>query len=100
LQLKSTENIFIRIIEEKFPVLKKEMPIKVQRSCRRPNRLDQKRKSPGPIITKALNTQNKEYKRLQGKKISLTYKGIPIRITPDFCQKPSRKTKTSTFCMD
>ena len=37
LQLKGTENIFKKIIEENFPNLKKDMPIKVQEAYRTPN---------------------------------------------------------------
>jgi hypothetical protein len=49
-----------KIIEENFLNLKKEMPIKVQKAHRRPNRLDQKRKFSPHIIIKTLNIQNKE----------------------------------------
>ena len=44
-QLKSTENIFNKVIEENFPNLKKDMPMTIQEVYRTPNRLDQK-KSP------------------------------------------------------
>ena len=44
-QVKSTESIFNKIIEENFPNLKKEMPIKVQEAYRTPNRLNRRRKS-------------------------------------------------------
>lgn len=37
-QLKGPENIFSQITEEHFPILKKEMPIKVQEAYRTPNR--------------------------------------------------------------
>ena len=43
LQLKGTENIFNKIIEN-FPNLKKDMPMKVQEAYRTPNRMS--RKSP------------------------------------------------------
>ena len=43
-QLKGPENIFNKIIEEKFPNLKKEMPRKV--AFRIPKRLNQKEKPP------------------------------------------------------
>ena len=42
LQLKGTENIFNKIIEEKFPNLQKDVLMKVQDVSRTPNRLDQK----------------------------------------------------------
>ena len=44
-QLKSTENTFTSVIEENFPNLKKDMPMKIQEVYRTSNRLDQK-KSP------------------------------------------------------
>ena len=47
-QLKSTENIFNRSIEENFPNLKKDMSMKIQEAYRTPNKLDQKK---CPLIT-------------------------------------------------
>jgi hypothetical protein len=41
-QLKRPVNIFNKVIEENFPNLKKEMPMKIQEAYRTPNRLDQK----------------------------------------------------------
>lgn len=72
----------------------KDMPKYIQETYRTPNRLDQKRKSSCHIITKTLNVQNKERivnaTRENGQ---VTYKGRPIRITPDFSTetlKPKR----------
>jgi hypothetical protein len=59
-QLKRPVNIFNKIIKEKFPNLKKEMPMNIQESYRTPSRLDQKRNFPQHIIIKTANTQNKE----------------------------------------
>ena len=59
-KLKGAEKIFNKIIEENFPNLKKDMPMKVQEAYRTPNRVDHKRKSPSHIIIKAPNVQNKE----------------------------------------
>ncbi|KAL6081673.1 hypothetical protein STEG23_005580 [Scotinomys teguina] len=85
-QLKCTENIFNKIIEENFPNLNKEIPIKIQEAHRTPNRLDPQKKSSRYIIIKTLNIQNKEkILRAAKEKGQLTYKGSrPIRITPDF----------------
>ncbi|KAL6085855.1 hypothetical protein STEG23_033186 [Scotinomys teguina] len=84
-QLKGTENIFNKIIEENFPNLKKEPPIKIQEAYRTPNRLDPQKKSSRHIIIKTLNIQNKErILRAAKEKGQLTYKGRPIRITSDF----------------
>ena len=43
IQLKGTENIFNKIIEENIPNLKKDMPMKIQEGYRIPNRLNQKK---------------------------------------------------------
>jgi hypothetical protein len=59
-QVKGTENVFNKIIEENFPNLNKEMPIKEQEAHRTPNRLDQEKNSPQNITIKTLNMQNKE----------------------------------------
>ena len=44
-QIKGPANIFNKILEEKFPNLKKEMPMYTQEAYRTPNRLHQKRNS-------------------------------------------------------
>ena len=49
LQLKGTENIFNKIIEENFPNLKKDIPMEVQEVYRTPNRPDQKAKQKQPL---------------------------------------------------
>jgi chromosome segregation ATPase len=59
-QLKRPINIFNKIIEEHFPNLKKEMPMKIQEAFRTPNRLDHKRNSSHHIIIKTPNALNKE----------------------------------------
>ena len=43
LQIKGPENIFNKIIEENFPNLKNDIPMKVQEAYRTLNRLDQKK---------------------------------------------------------
>jgi hypothetical protein len=54
-------NIFNKIIEENFSILKKEMPINIQEACRTPNRLNQKRKTiPNSIIIQILNVPTKK----------------------------------------
>ena len=61
------------------------MHINIQEAYRTPNRLDQKRNSSWHIIDKTPNALNKEriLKTLR-EKGQVTYKGGPIRITPDF----------------
>ena len=61
----------------------KDIPLKIQEAYRTLNRLDQK-KSPNLIIIKTQNIQNKKrILRAVRKKGQGTYKGKPIRITPD-----------------
>ena len=84
-KLKGPVNIFNKIIEESFPNLKREMTMNIQEAYRTPNRLDQKRNSSHHIIIKTLNALNKErILKAVREKGQVTYKGRPIRITPDF----------------
>ena len=84
-QLKGSANIFNKIIEENFPNLKKEMPMNIQEAYRTPNRLDQKRNSSGHIIIRTTKALNKDrILKAVREKGQVTYKGRPIRITPDF----------------
>ena len=59
------------------------MAIKVKEASRTPNKWDQKRKS-CHIIIKTLNEQSKENIKSCKGKGQVTYKGRPIKITPDF----------------
>jgi len=61
------------------------MPINTQESYRTLNRLVQKRNSSHHIIVKTSNAQDKErILKAVREKGQVTYKGRPIRITPDF----------------
>jgi hypothetical protein len=81
----SQDQKMFSIIEEKFPSLEKEMLINIQEAYRTAIKLNQKRKSSCHIINKTLNPQNtlRILKATRGKG-QVTYKGRPIRITPDF----------------
>jgi hypothetical protein len=58
-QLKEPANIFNKILEVKFPNLKKEMSMNIQGAYRTPNKLDQKRNSSQHIIIRTTNALNK-----------------------------------------
>jgi hypothetical protein len=60
------------------------MPMNIQEAYRTPNRLDQKRNFSRHIIIKTPKALNKErlLKAIR-EKGKVTYKGRPIRITPD-----------------
>jgi hypothetical protein len=61
------------------------MPMNIQEAYRTPNRLDQKRNSSRHIIIKTPSALNRErILKAVSVKAQVTYKGRPIRITPDF----------------
>jgi hypothetical protein len=63
----------------------REMPMNIQEAYRTPNGLDQKRNSSRHIIIRTTNTLNKNrILKAVREKGQVTYKGRPIRITPDF----------------
>ena len=67
------------------------MPMNIQEAYRTPNRLDQKRNSSWHIIIRRTNALNKDkILRAAREKGQVTYKGRPIRITPDFSPEARR----------
>lgn len=73
--------------EMNFPSLKKEMPTNEHEAYGTPNSLSQKRKSTHHILIKKLNVQYKEKilkMEATRRKDQITYKGRPVKITPDF----------------
>ena len=96
-QRKGPVNIFNKIIEENFPNLKKEMPMNIQEAYRTPNRLDQKRNSSRHIIIRTTNALNKDrILKAVREKGQVTYKGKPIRITPDFSPETMKARRAWT----
>ena len=82
---KEIENLFEKIIKEIFPNLVKEIGILVQEAQRVPNEMDTKRTTPRHIIVKMPKVTDKEkiLKAIREKQI-VTYKGVHIRLLPDF----------------
>jgi hypothetical protein len=99
-QLKGPANIFNKIIEENFPNLKKEVPMNIQEAYRTPNTLDQKRNYSRPIIIRTTNELNKDrILKAVREKGQVTYKGRPIRITPDFSLETMKARRSWTDVM-
>jgi methyl-accepting chemotaxis protein len=96
-QLKGPVNIINKIIEENVHNLKKEIPMSIQEAYRASNKLDQKRNCSCHIIIKTPNALNKEriLKAVRGKS-QVTYKGRPIRITPDFSPETMKARRSWT----
>jgi hypothetical protein len=96
-QLEEPANIFNKIIEEIFPNLKKEMPMNIQEAYGTPNRLDQKRNSSQHIIIRTTNALNKDrILKAVREKGQVSYKGRPIRITPDFSTETMKVRRSWT----
>jgi hypothetical protein len=70
------------------------MAMNIQKAYRTLNRLDQKRNSPQNIIIRATNELNKDrILKAVRKKVQVTYKCRPIRITPDFFTRDNESQK-------
>lgn len=86
--VKTAEYGFNNIIEENFPNLRKDMHINYKKLTEHQINCTRRKKSLWHITTKILNIQNKErILRAPMEKGQVTYKGMPIRITPNFLTK-------------
>ena len=73
------------------------MPMNIQEAYRTPNRLDQKRNSSRHIIIRTTNALNEErILKAVREKGQVTYKGKPIRITPDFSPETMKARRAWT----
>ena len=72
-------------MKENIPNLVKEIDIQVQEAQRVPKKLDPKRNTQRHIIIKLpkIKEKKKILKEARGKK-TVTYKGVPIRLSADF----------------
>jgi hypothetical protein len=71
------------------------MTINIQEAYRTPKSLDQKRNSSCHIIIETPKSQNKErILKVVREKGQVTYKGRPIRITPDFSLKTMKARRS------
>jgi hypothetical protein len=96
-QLKGPANIFNKIIEENPPNLKKEMLMNIQEANRTPNRQGQKRNSSRHIIIRTTNALNKDrILKAVREKGQVTYKGRPVRVTPDFSPETVKARRSWT----
>ena len=88
-QEQEMENLFEQIMTENFPNLAKEIDLQeVQKVQRIPKKLDPKRITPRHIIITLAKIKEKE-RILKGarEKETLTYKGVPIRLSADFSKE-------------
>ena len=87
------ENLFENIMKENFPNLAKEIDFQeVQEAQRVPKKLDPRRNTPRRIIIMLPNIKDKErILKAAREKETVTYKGVPIRLSADFQKKPYRQ---------
>ena len=80
------ENLFEQIMKENFPNLAKEIDFhKVQEAQRVPKKLDSRRNTPRHImITVPKIKDNERILKATREKETVTYKGVPIRLSADF----------------
>ena len=84
-----TENLFEQIMKENFPTLAKEIDFQeVQEAQRVPKKLDPRRNTPRHIIIPLAKIKDKErILKAARKKETVTYKGVPIRLSADFSKE-------------
>ena len=81
-------NLFEKIMKENFPNLVKEIDMQVQEAQRFPNKLDPKRTKPKHITIKMPNVKDKDrILEAAREKDTVTYKGVPIRLSADFSKE-------------
>ena len=84
---KKNENLFEKM-KENFPIFVKEIDIQVQEAQRIPPKLDPKRNTPTHIIIKLPKITDKErILKATREKGTVTYKGVPIRLSADFSKE-------------
>ena len=87
-----TENLLEQIMKENFPNLLKEIDFQeVQEAQRIPKKLDPKRNTPRHIIIKLPKIKDKERILKAREKETVTYKGVPIRLSADFSNHKARR---------
>ena len=81
-------------MKENFPNLAKEIDIHVQEAQRVPNTLDPKRTTARHIIIKMPKVKDKEkILKAAREKLTVTYKGVPIRLSADFSKETLQERK-------
>ena len=83
------ENLFEKILKENFPNLAKEIDFQEDQEAQRvPKKLDPRRNTPRHIIiTFPKITQKERILEAAREKDTVTYKGVPIRLSGDFSKE-------------
>ena len=82
------ENLFEKIMQENFLNLGKEIDKQVQEAQGVPNKMNTKRTTPRRIRIEMSKVKDREKMfKAARKKLKVTYKGVPIRMSADFLRK-------------
>ena len=82
------ENLLEQITKENFPNLAKEIDFQeVQEAQRVPKKLDPRRNTPRHIMITLAKMKEERILEAAGEKDTVTYKGVPIRISADFSKE-------------
>ena len=88
------ENLFEQIMKGNFHNLAKELDMQVQDVHRVPQKFDPRRNTPRHIINKLSKIKDKErILKAAREKETVTYKGVPIRLSADFSKETLRARK-------
>ena len=87
-QEEEVENLLENIMKEIFPNLVKEIHLQIQEAQRVPKKLDPRKHTPRHlIITLAKIKDKKRILKAAREKETVTYKGVPIRLSADFSKE-------------
>ena len=90
------ENLFEQIMKENFPSLVKEIDLQeVQETHRVPKQLHPRKHTSRHIIITLPKIKNERFLKATREKETVTYKGVPIRLSADFSKrkKPYRQER-------
>ena len=86
------ENLFEQIMKENLPNLAKEIDFQeVQEAQRVPKKLDPRRNTPRHIIITLPKIKEERILEAAREKDTVTYKGVPIRLSADFSKETCRQ---------
>ena len=82
------ENLFEQVIQENFHNLAKELDMQVQDTLKVPKKLDPRKHTPRHTIITLPKIKDKEkILKAAREKETVTYKGVPIRLSADFSKR-------------
>ena len=89
------ENLFEKIMKDNFPNLEKGIDVQeIQEAQRVPKKLDPRKHTPRHIIITFPKMKNKErILKAAGEKETVTYKGVPGRLSADFSKETLQATR-------